>query len=544
LHAFAVAALRESRAHEGLPGDEAIERAELAAKLGPSLPGVQFQLARARFRAAPGEFGAWFGPLGAGFHAIAAEPRWCRPILADLAVAGLAGLLVAGAVVLVLLAIRYGRVAFHDFHHLFPRAAIPAQTAVLGALVVAAPAVLGQGPLWVGTVVAAAIWLHLARAERLVVGLWLAALGLAPFAAAPIGALVAWGEDDRGVWALERAGDFTALPALERRAAQPDARPEVLFAVARAKKRAGALEAADALYERALAARPSWPAALVNLGNVRLLRGREDEALALYGRAIAARPGLAVAYFDLSRLHYRRLDFGPGQEARNRAIELDRSLVDRYAAGERDDADPRANRYLLDVPLDARDLAGTVDRADAGLLAAVAASRLVGSIPAAAAPWTVGGILAGLLVLGLVGRNRAARSCQKCGRPVCRRCDPEVGAGELCGQCVHVYARREPVEPSDRIQKDIAVQRHAAFRRRARRALAFVLGAQVVSGRVWRGAALLAGAAALAAALWFPDGLVRPEPGGPPAFLRLALAGPALLVVWIVGVRDALGREG
>ncbi len=545
LHPYAAAAVRESRAEEELSAEEAVARADLAVVLGPSLPGAHFQLARARFLAAPGAIRAWFAPIAAGVRAVAAEPRWYRPIVADLGGSLCAGILLAGGAVLLLLAFRHGRLFLHDFHHLFPRAAVRGQTAALGALLLAVPALVGLGPLAAATAIALALVVYLGRAERAVVAAWLLALGLSPLLAGPLGNLVAWSEADQDLWSLERAGDFSVLPAVERRAALPGARPEELFAVARAKKRTGDLDGAAGLYERALAARPDWPQALVNLGNVRFLQGREADALSLYTRAIQRRPGLAAAYFDLSRLHYRRLDFDPGQAARKRALDLDRSLLDRYAEGEREGEGLRANRFLLDLPLASDHLAGALHPDDEALLAAEAARAVLGPVPAPYAPWAVAVVLAAFLGLGaLAPKLRRARTCEKCGRSACRRCDPEVGEGGLCGQCVHVYARKEAVDPAARLQKELAVRRYQERRRRWSGALAFVLSAQVDGGRVVRGALLLAVALALAAIVVVPGGPIPPAAGGPPVILRLALAWPLLLAVWIVGVRDGLGREG
>jgi tetratricopeptide (TPR) repeat protein len=553
LHAFAAAAARESRAQEDVSTAEAVARGELAVALGPSLPGVHFQLARARFLHAPATVGGWFGPFADGVAVAATVPRWSRPILADVAAVALVGLLAAGAVVLLLLAARNARFFLHDFHHLFPRAATPAQTGALAALLVAAPAILGLGPFALAATVAAVAWPYGGRRERGIVGGFLALLATVPLLAGLLGGLVAWGPAAQGVWALERAGDFSSLPLLERRAESPEAEPEVVFAVARARKRQGDLAGAASLYERALAARPSWPEALVNLGNVRFLQGREDEALDLYGRAIALRPTLAAAYFDLSRLHLRRLAFGPEAEARKRALELDRSLLARFApepagaarpgiAGE--DGPLRANVFLLDAPLDPGAPAGTLSRRDRELLAAEVARRALGPIPAPLGPWAAAGVLGGLGLLGLLARRLgSSRPCDKCGRPACRRCDPEVGGGGLCGQCVHVFARRGAVDPAARVQKELSVRRRDERRRRARRALAYVLAGQVASGRVVRGAALLAVAAALLVVLLDPAGPVRPGEGGPPTVFRPILAAPLLVAVWILGVRDALREE-
>jgi hypothetical protein len=76
--------------------------------------------------------------------------------------------------------------------------------------------------------------------------------------------------------------------------------------------------------------------------------------------------------------------------------------------------------------------------------------------------------LAGVVVLAGLGFARGGKgvsqSCSKCGRAVCRRCDPElVEGGHLCHQCVNVYTRRGKVAPMARVNKEMEVRHHQAW---------------------------------------------------------------------------------
>ncbi len=72
-----------------------------------------------------------------------------------------------------------------------------------------------------------------------------------------------------------------------------------------------------------------------------------------------------------------------------------------------------------------------------------------------------------------------SRGCNKCGRAVCRRCDPElVEDSQLCHQCVNVYTRRGKVAPMARVNKEMEVRHHQAWVSRWAYAL----------GLVWSGA--------------------------------------------------------
>src|SRR5581483_4233221 len=112
-------------------------------------------------------------------------------------------------------------------------------------------------------------------------------------------------------------------------------------------------------------------------------------------------------------------------------------------------------------------------------------AQMAGNVPApvaAALP-----VLAAVLVLALhLARSRVRPSgrCERCGREVCKRCDPDARPSEaLCAQCVNVFIRRTGVDAAERIRKEYAVQ--AYHRRRA--TLAKVLGVLSGAGHVMLG---------------------------------------------------------
>ena len=541
VHAFGVAAVRESRKLEGVSAPDSVARAELAVALAPSLPATHLQLARARFAADLADVAAWAPPARRAIAALFREPRYVRPVVADAFVALAAALLAAGAAIVLLLFAKSARYFFHDFHHVFPRGASRLQTALLAVIVLALPVVFRLGPFAIGAALVAASWLYLERAEKAVAASWLLLLGGMPIASAAVAEATSWdGTPAEALYAVERAGDFSQLPLLEEATRSSSAPPETLFAVARAVKRTGDPPMARAVLERAGEMRPRWAAAQVNLGNVRFLQGDLDAAEALYTKAIDAEPGLAAAYFNLSRVHYRRVNFNLGQETRTKALDLDRTLLDRYATGEREDQNPRANVYLLDVALPAAELAGLARAAASPEhVAAQVASRLFGPLPTGAAPWApvaLVGVL-GLLAL-LADRVRSSHGCTKCGRPVCLRCDPETSGGNLCGQCVNVFARKAAVDPTAKVQKEIAVRRHAQRRQAMVRILSFFGAAQIISGRVLKGAAFLFVMALVGVLVIQRQGIVRPAFDGLPELWKLALVVPIGVVVYALSVRD------
>lgn len=539
VHSFAGATLRESRKLESSAPAEAEARAALAAALAPSLPAVHLQRMRAHFASSPADLP---GLARFAADALAAQlhnPRSFRRLVVDVAAAGAAALVGAGALLLLFLLAAHCRASLHDFHHLFPRSLSRLQTGLLAALILALPLALGFGPLPFVALLVSAVWFHVTRGERALLGAWLALLSLLPAGARLLALETAWdGTPAAALFAVDRGGDFSALPELEARVRRGEADAPTTFVVARAWKRQGRLDEARSLYEAALAARPRWPEAAVNLGNVRFLEGDLEGAEQLYAKAIDWDPSVAAAYFNLSRVHYDKANISLGQAARARAIELRPALARRYAAGDKGGAP--ANQYLVDLQLSDEDLQEAASKSPEPVrLEAELTEMFLGPVPPSAAPFAGAGVA---LVLGgmlfLVGRIRPARGCSRCGRPVCASCDPETAGGTLCGQCTWVFGMRGAVDPTLRRQKEGQVRRHEGRRLLWRRLGTLFLAGPLLAGRWGRGTALLVFGLFVAALALLPDATIRPIYEGWPLGLRLAAMTPPLLGAWILAFRD------
>ena len=154
------------------------------------------------------------------------------------------------------------------------------------------------------------------------------------------------------------------------------------------------------------------------------------------------------------------------------------------------------------------------------------------------------GLVALLWLLALAARGmRPSRSCDRCGRPACARCDGATGL--LCGQCVNVFVKKGVVEARDRARKEMQVRRHASARRLVARAAAFVGGGagHLVLGHPVKGALLLVAFLFAVFLFVFRDGVAPPPQPAPLATLgRLAVALPLAIVVHALAVRDLLKR--
>lgn len=548
LFAFAGAEVRETERFLATRSpDEALRHALFAVELGPDLAEAHVALARARFARDPGSPLAALRALGAGIAAAAREPHTVRAVYGDLLSALLGALLLASAVSVALLLLARLRLVLHDVPHLpFLRSGSRAQAALLALVVLALPLALRLGPFLAVLVPVAVAWLYLGWRERAVATAALLVVAVMPWLAWGAARAATWtGTLAERVYELEHGGDSGAIAAdLEARAA--DLPAPALLALGRHYKRRGDLEKAQRWYEAAAAADGRSAEVQVNLGNVLFLRGDLEGAKAAYLTAVdrAGLPStLAAAHYDLSKLHLRQLAVEQSTEARKKAQQQDAEYLARHGS----DDDFSANRWLVDAPVPLTQIAALA-RSDPGPAAVAAAveAHLAGPIPRRAWPWLPLGLAAALWLLALLARRwDPARSCPRCGRPACRRCD---GVSEaLCGQCVNVFQRSAAVDPRDRALKEAQVRRHARWRQRSVRVLAVLGGGagHLWGGRPVRGFLLVTGLAFLGLVAWLRQGVLPPPQLSPyAAAAKLAVALPLAAGLWALAVRGAfrLGR--
>jgi tetratricopeptide (TPR) repeat protein len=549
LVAMAVAEIREAdRARLANLPAEALARARVAVELAPDLPDAHIAHARALFAEAPTRPGPPLAALGEAFAAAAREPHTIRAFLGDVASAGFAAVFTAAIAVALLLVLRRLRLFLHDVHHLpIFRDTAPAQASFVALVLLALPAVFGLGPLFAVAAALLAVWLHLARAERLVATAALLALVALPWATGEAARAMVWtGSLAEQVHELEQ-GALSEAEAAEvaARFADRPAPAAVHAALGRHHKRRGDLDAALRHYALAAGADGGAPELHVNVGNVLFLRGDLEGAKAAYLAATdRAGPDLVVlgaAHYGLSKLYLRTSDMDKSASAREKAEREAGAFLRRFGS----DDDYSANRYLVDVPVRPSKIRALAE-AD-GSPEAVSAwvrRRVAGPLPRAAWPWAPLGVVAALWLLVPWRRRIApATACDRCGGAACRRCDDAAGAH--CGQCVNVFERKGVVDARDRLRKEAQVRRHAAFRHHTTRVLAVVSGGagHVFGGAPVKGALLLVAMLFAGFVLWFWRGVMPPPQPSPYVLAcKIAVAAPLGLAVWVIGVRDAFRR--
>ncbi len=538
---MSVALQREGREHlRRKDSSDALKSAKLAVAIAPDSAGAHWFEARALIADNPLQAGPI---LSSTWHALRSELRVIpqrRIHLANLLFNVSLGLILTGLCFLGLVVFRTLRHYLHDFHHLFPRGAARIQTGVVGLALLVAPVLLHAGLAVLVMVLTAAAWFHASWKERAVLAMTLVLLSTAPFlASVAAGHGSFWGTRAEEVWRLEHAdGGASTVAVLDQRVREGSAHWTELFSLARHHKREGRLEQAFGLYQAALDERPREPIIHNNIGIVLYAQDDLEGALLAFRRATELNAASAAAWHNLSKVYFRTGEQGPGREARRRAVELDGSIMDEFP-----DAEARLNLALAEEVLSNRQILGL---ARAGNERGEDAARqikvhLAGILPADMAPFLPVASLP-LLFLAVVfvyRKSRPAASCVKCGRSACPRCDPEVGTGSLCGQCVSVFQNKKTVSQRARLLKEAKVRRHQSWREGSARAVSLILpgSGHILLDRPIAGALLLGvflvGAMSLLLMLG-PLPLVESAQAGI-GMLRLVVGISLVAASWLVG---------
>lgn len=553
---IAGALIRES--HEALAAGApalARQRCKLAVEFAPALPESHTCLARALFADNPGAFKAAFAELTLAVRAGLDDPRTSRAVLANGLGILFAGMLLAGLAFLLVLFARYVNLYAHDVHHLFPAGARQWQTRMLAMVILLLPLFLRMGPVPLIFTVLFACALYASTVEVVVSCALLLMLAASPYAAEGIARVAAFGGPAVDVWLVEHGlGTGPEIARLQRRL-EVGNELAVDFALARKGKRDGDLATAEKLYLRALETPGSSALGLAavrnNLGNVYLLQGDGNKALAQYQLAVDLMENLAAPHFNISRT------LGLGgvetlekvQSEQGRALELDRPAVEAFTGGQLQ-ANRKSNKFLMDVSLP-DDLLAPLLYSEERVAAPVGdevRAELAGGLPldfASGLP-----ILAGALFLGLHlgrGRLRPSGRCERCGREVCKRCDPEARPTEaLCAQCVNVFLRRTNVDAAERIRKEYAVQSYHRRRHAIARVLAILSGAgHVLMGYPLRGLFYLLVTGSLLASVVLWRGLLHDPMAirSGVSFFRIGVTLACLVALYAFCLRDLIHRQ-
>ena len=533
---------------------EATRLADLAVALAPDAPSAHFALARVKISSDLSNVGDALGALRDGVGRAMGQSSTRLSFVGNLGAAVGLGLALAAVLGILGLALRPLRYALHDFHHLFPRGALPAQTTVLFVLLLLLPWAFKLGPLAELCALAAASFLYVSTSERVVMSLLLALLaafpvlgGLGSRALVYTGTL-AEAEDRVQEGGPDAAESVARLETLEKNG-QADA--AVLFVLGLDAKRAGRYPQAIERYKKALALSPRLAEAQNDLGNALLISGDLEGARDAYLSAAQIAPDSATIHYNLAKASTRKAqlqnrerdvsdDIERGKAATSAVYRLDRSLMDRAS-------DNRANLFVLDLELPSTAVAAA---REGPAVEASVTRQLRDQIWGSAAPGASEGFAAAL-VLGFWGlafagaRLKPCAECSRCGRPVCARCDREVAGGTNCGQCHNAFVKKGAVDPSTRARKEASARKYQDRWLKGRRLASYLMAGMghLLGGRPILGTVFLVVALLGAAALVLGEGLFRVPFGGGLALPRQIVGGVLLVAAWAISIRSYRSGE-
>ncbi len=475
---WAVGLLRAAEAWEEA-GDSgaAVEIAVTASELAPDLPATWFLLARLYMQADPSGVGRYLSAWQKGLFAELRDARYLRPLVADLAAVLLIALIITCGVVLVVLALRRGYYFLYDFHFFFPRAAARWQTSAIALLLLSLPIVfrMGVAPTLLGLF--AALTLYLSLRERVVAVVLIGLLGFVPLIAGFVVERTAFAETPaEDLYRIERGGPGIEplVQRYEKLAAEDKVGFAERFVLGHYHLNRGHLDQAIVHLKGALALRPDDVPAKMALAKAFFLLGDLENSRSMFDTLKSS----AIGLVNLSRVYSRRVQvYGESNltelDKANSALMEARQLDPSVPAIAADEPLPReiiGNTYLRTLPLQQADLLAL---AKGDVAAARVRSQfsqlLVGDVPSAIAPFFPLLVALALLGFGFLNNSlEAARVCNRCGRPVSRRGDPDVSPGSaMCTQCVNVFARKNVVAPSVKVRKQLEVARYESQKERA-----------------------------------------------------------------------------
>ncbi len=399
----------------------------------------------------------------------------------------LAVLWLLAVIVLLLLLFRYQRMLRHDVAERTPGRWPEGASRTAGWFVLVAPLFAWIGGVWLLLYWCVILARYMSGTERVAACLVCVAILLTgPLAA--YGAAEAQSSADPAVLAVEEAleGGYgnAVISELQRTARVVPQSGALRILLATTYERAGLYREAFEEYHRLLQVFPEDPRVLNNIGNLYMRTGQVSQAIVFYTRAAEADPSMALIFHNLSVAQSDALRMEDAEASLRRLQDLDpglaRNLVNARGVGEETrpiTAHPRDAAVWAELPSPTAPGGGTV----------------LGYLKQ---PTSIGALVTLVLIawLGLARSRTKAQICVRCGEAFCGRCKKELGAKECCAQCIHLFIKREAIEPAARSRKLRQVERFARSRiRQTRVASVFLPGAgHFLSGHTLSGTLLLA----------------------------------------------------
>lgn len=197
------------------------------------------------------------------------------------------------------------------------------------------------------------------------------------------------------------------------------------------------MDRAVRLLQKHILDHPSDPRGYNNLAAIFFSQEQTDSALQLTQKAYSLDSGNLIYVFNLSKAFRARFNFGEA----TRLLEAARS------------ANPALISRLEEIPTEKLVIVAPKDELVFQRLETKNGSLL----PNFLNPFSIAAI--GLLVLAVLmnlssSRKRSlARSCSKCGKAFCIKCQANTKVSDYCTQCLHIFIKKDGISPVSRKEK-------------------------------------------------------------------------------------------
>jgi tetratricopeptide (TPR) repeat protein len=543
--------IRESRmARQAEDKEQAEALLAAAAAVAPDLPAAHFAQASMWFADSPFKLGRVFGALSRASKAAITEPLSANRLMVNLVVGLLLGFALSAVIFILIQFLRYLRLFFHDFHHLFPRGVARLQTGLLAVLVILIPIIFRTGLVSILLLWALIAWLYQQTRERVITF-----LAVALFATTPlvlnwvVTALYVPESVVSDVIAVDQgAAPEASISRLKSYLEEDPDNHVVLASLGGYYKRTGEFDLASQFLEKAAKVNPKSAVLQNNLGNVLFLKNDMDGAVKRYDRATKTGPDLVEPYYNLSRAYYAKMDHNKGKEHYSDANRLNSERVRQLRKAAKSD---RARDAVADLPLPREWLAFRTNGTHGRQLKQASThmwQNWGGAGSTDTFPYVGAGVAVffGLMLL-LRGRMYLSSACVRCGRPVCRRCNTELPDNTTCGQCFHAFKHKEQVDAKSRISKEIQIRQYRRRKERIARFITFVLPGvgQFIKDRPLRGALFLTVFCCVVVQVLFRNGVMA-DPhtlGSGIDWLKLVPLAVLFLGVYVWAILDAFRAD-
>lgn len=443
----------------------------------------------------------------------------------------------AAAFAIVLL-IRHGRPASHDFREILSRRLSPGVATVVAFALLFLPLFLWLGPVWLVLWWLALFFAYGNVREKIAIVVLIVALGAVPLLMEYAATRLAGLQNPVVRAAIADRDDAWDDAALLRMQSLIEAQPEeplLHLLLGNLYFQQGSDTEALVHFRRAVQLDEDLAGAHLNIGNLHFLNNDYTAAISRYERAGDMDPRLAIAPFNQSVAAAQMNRYDEQARQLERARERNRSVVNQLT-----DEPPAQKVATYELPIsDAWALAAELARRGAapevfGTYAWFDPARSVANRLTTAAAIAL--VLAFLLTV-IRRKSGVAGSCIKCGRTFCSRCKSARESATYCTQCIHIYLKRDGVSLDTKRRKLDEVQEFQTRSTRARRILSALLpgSARAYEGRAFTGILVL-----LLFFLFIAVAVLvgRVAPIGPSAdMLRIVLRTVALgaaVLIWIL----------